>query len=344
MPEFSYTPPEVTSIVGLIETYLRWREMNGPDRGYEVYHPSAMGKCLRMMQYQRYEARGLIKGNHEGFPGKMLRLFENGHSMHERWKNYFEHLGVLRGVWACRNPLCRLFHDEGMDMAPHATVGEIRKNPEKFLPRVYGEDDLQGVFKPERCVCGFSDFRYDEVLVEDKELNFRGHADIILDFSRFDGTLFDESVKDGLAKFFNARDLPKGIVVVDMKSCGKNSYMNQVQKMGPHKYYQIQLTVYVNVLKCDFGLLWYEEKDQFDTSVFKIEANPGAWEQIRKQALTMQEMANAAKPLLPPPRPISKSSYECKGCAFSKFCHKAGGIWDDPQLEQKRKEFYGDLL
>lgn len=350
----AYTPPEVTSIIGLIETHIRHREANGPDRGYEIYHPSAFGKCLRLMQYQRFESRGLIKGEGESFGGRMLRLFENGHYMHDRWKRYFEELGVLRGIWVCKNPLCRLFNDQGIiDGGLYADnivntnyterAAQILANPKQFQPRVYGEEVLQGVFKPKQCVCGCRDFRYDEVLVEDKELNFRGHADVILDFSQFDAKQFDNSKLSGLNVFFDPKQLPKGLVVVDMKTSGKNAFTNTVMKTGAHKYYQIQLTIYINVLKCDWGMLIYEEKDNFELASFKVEANPDWWQKIRWQAMEMQRMAADPKPKLPPPRPISKSSHDCKDCPFVGKCH-ASAIWNDPELDRKRKDFYGDLL
>ena len=350
MSDFTYTAPEVSSVVGLIETYLRWKDMNGPDRGYEIYHPSAFGKCLRLMQYQRYEARGLIKGEKDPFEGRMLRLFGNGHVMHARWVKYFEELGILRGVWECQNPYCRLWNDDGSHRAD-AIDEDIRKavlDAKKM--RRYGEEELQGTFKPKACVCGCKTFEYHEVLVQDKELNFKGHCDIILDFRAFDPTMFDESITKGLNLFFQTTELPKGLVVVDMKSIGANQWERKLAKYGAHKYYQIQLTIYVHVLKCDFGILWYEQKDTFDQKAFQIPANDPWWQMIRKQALTMQEMAAGDRPLLPPPRPLSKTDMECAGykgsggCPYKKFCHKAGGIWDDPNLEQKRKDFYGDLL
>ncbi len=341
MADYTYTPPETSAIIGLVDTYIRWKEASGPDRGYEIYHPSAFGKCLRMMQYQRYEARKLLKGDKEQFSSKMLRLFANGHAMHERWKDYFEAMGVLRGVWTCRNPICRAFNDSGKQIEG---VNFQALYEGKLKPRSHGESELQGIFKPEKCNCGCRDFRYDEVLVEDKELNFKGHADIILDFSKFDPKMFSEAEKEGFSVMFDPKHLPKGIVVIDMKTVGSNAYKSQVLKSGAHKYYQIQLTIYVNVLKCDYGLIIYEEKDQFDLASFRVDQNKAWWEKIRQQALLMQDMASKPKPLLPPPRPISKSSYECKSCPFSKFCHKSGGIWDSPDLEAKRTEFYGELL
>jgi hypothetical protein len=348
MPDLAYTTPEVSNIVGLVDTYIRWKEYTDNDRTYEMYHPSAFGKCLRLMQYQRYDSQGHIKGEHIPKSSKLLRLFANGHAMHERWKDYFEGLGVLRGVWACCNAMCRLITDAGVtrdDFSVSTDFKQFWSIPEKDRkPRVYGKEELQGIFKPEKCICGCTDFRYDEVAVHDEELNFHGHADILLDFRNFKPEMFDEAQKKGLSLMFDPAKLPKGIVVIDMKTIGTKSYQNSVLKTGAHKYYEIQLTIYINILKCDFGLLLYEEKDQFEISAFRMEQNPEWWAAIRKQSLLMSDMVKSGKKLLPPPRPISKSSYECKDCSYKKWCHKAGGIWDDPQLDEKRKDFYGALL
>jgi CRISPR/Cas system-associated exonuclease Cas4 (RecB family) len=341
--KIDYNASEVQFTTGVMETYLRWREMNGPPRGYEIYHPSAFGKCLRLMQYQRYEERGLIKGVHEQFEGRMLRLFENGHHTQARWEKYFTELGVLRGVWKCANPSCAIFDKNGKIIpAPegkthHDVISEGKR-------RTYGKDAKIGVFKPDNCACGSSEFTYHEILVEDKELNFRGHCDLIIDFSRFDVDMFDKEVKDGkLKKFFNPANMPTKPFVADFKTVGVNQYQNKVKKHGPHDYYLVQIQVYMNVLDLYCGMIMYEQKDQFELAFYKVDRDESKWQEIRRQAIKMQELAEENPPKLPPPRPISKSSWDCKSCSYQQVCHKSA-VWKDPKLEEKRKSFYGELL
>ena len=52
-------PPEVVSMLGLLDTYQRHKSINGGPRNYSIYHPSAFGKCLRYMQYQRFAEEGI---------------------------------------------------------------------------------------------------------------------------------------------------------------------------------------------------------------------------------------------------------------------------------------------
>ena len=48
---------------------------------------------------------------------------------------------------------------------------------------------------------------------------------------------------------------------------------------------------------------------------------------------------SAEKRSLPPPRPESKSDYECKYCEYMEICH-ASPVWDNPKLNEIRLKFY----
>ncbi|MFW6129646.1 MAG: hypothetical protein ACOC56_00590 [Atribacterota bacterium] len=305
-----FVTPDINSIIGVVDTYLRWRQKNSPPRGYEIYHPSAFGGCLRQMQYYRYVERGLIKVEEQDFPSKILRLFDKGHNMHERWTRYMEDIGVLRGYWKCKDPTCL---------------------------SVYGEDDELGCFKPEKCKsCGGKTFYYNEVSVVRKDLNFYGHADMILDFSNFDSSRFN-----GVDMAFNEDFLPKNPIVVDMKTANDYRFKRVLQK-GPSLKYRVQLVIYANILPVEYGVLIYENKNTSDTAYYKIDkCTDTIFNKIEEQAKSMNEMVD--RKLLPPPRPINKDDYECSNCPFKNVCHNSK-IWQDSDLDKKRKSFYGNLL
>ena len=65
--------------------------------------------------------------------------------MHNRWTQYFEDIGILRGAWKCGNPLCRLVDDSGMCLESV----ELEPIMDAGKSRVYGRDEQQGIFKPE---------------------------------------------------------------------------------------------------------------------------------------------------------------------------------------------------
>ena len=329
---FFLVPPEISAITGVVDTYVRWKHVNGGPRGYEMYHPSAFGKCLRLMQYLRYEERGFLKSKSSEIESKLGRLFDKGHNMHERWTNYFEDIGVLRGIWECTNPMCRNMLDDGGGLSPTAHF-ELEKLPR---PRRFGHDDKIGCFKPDKCDCGNTNFKYQEVVVRDKELNLYGHADMILDFSNFNSERFA-----GTSLAFNVDHLPTTPVVVDMKTA--NDYrFQQLMRSGPGLDYRIQLVVYANILDLDYGVLIYENKNNSALAAYKIDKDTDLiFSQIKQQAETMNNMTDLK--LLPPPRPAEKADYECSHCSFKHICH-GSKIWDDPNLHTKRKNFYGTLL
>lgn len=323
--------PEVVNVLNVLNTYLKWANLNGPPRGYKTYHPSSFGGCLRKAQYQRYSDMGLVHSHKEDPDPKTLRIFDTGHSMHARWASYFENIGVLRGVWECANECCHLWSDKGEFIGPDLNPDAPRRG------RTYGRENKLGVFKPESCVCGCKEFEYHEVTVEDKELNFRGHCDQILDFSKFDPVMFTKG--NPVDILFRMEDLPKKPIVLDMKSINSFSFKSKLEN-GPSLVYKTQLVIYSNILDLEYGILIYENKDDSSTKIYKVDRNPEMWQTIKRQAQDMNDMI--ADQLVPPPRPVSKDDYECRYCEFQSMCHRSK-IWSDPELLRKRLKFYGVL-
>lgn len=340
------SPPDVASVMGLLDTYIRWRQTQAPPRGHLVYHPSAFGKCLRRMQYQRYQEMGIkdFEVENESHNSQLLRLFETGHHYQERWTRYFDDIGILRGIWSCSNMLCYLWDDEGNFKFDQEKADELLA---KKHTRFHGKNELRGCMKPKACVCGSKRFDYHEVRVVLPELNFAGSADLLLDFTNFD----PKGKFDGVNPAFKVEDLPKGCVVADMKTINDRRFTQELLKSGPSVEYILQLTIYANVLDCEGGLLIYENKNSSETAAFKVHrAADTIWPLIQTQARKMIKMAGGTtndkgEPVfkLPPPRPFRKDDYECKKCEFRNTCHSSA-IWQDPKLMEKRKKFYGTLL
>ena len=332
----SYVSPDVASIMGLFDTYIRWQQKNKPPRKYIKYHPSEFGRCLRSIQYKTFADLGYISVEPEEIPSDKQRLFDQGHNMHSRWSRYAESMEILRGTWRCMNPMCSFFDDNG-NGPNNNWISERRDNIllDHRTRRVYGKEELKGIFRPERCICGSYDLKYEEVAVDSKELNFEGHADMVLDFSK----IKEENFKD-IRKTFNIETLPKTPIVVDMKTCNARSF-DKLNTIGPNLVYRVQLLIYTYILDVEYGLIIYECKDDSRTASFKIEKDENSWNVVKNQALIMKSLLEQKR--LPPPRPSSKSDYECKNCAFQSVCHNSK-VWQDTELENKRKDFYRHLL
>jgi hypothetical protein len=330
-----YTPQEVTSMMNLIDTYIRWRTVDTRgDRSYDHFHPSEMGKCLRMQQYKHYAWKGLIDVKYPEPESQKHRLFDKGHNMHDRWSNYFDQIGnILLGRWKCKNTLCFMFDDDGQVKKDYSLEDMYKKKKTRIAEGKNGP-----IFKPEKCKCGCSDFEYLETHVRAPQFNIKGNADIVLNCRN----LKEERFK-GVRTSYNPKYLPvgKSKVVIDMKSIGSNPWKNQIMSKGAHKDYLIQLTIYIHVLGCDYGIIAYENKDNSKMAWFHVPRNDIWWEIIQSQALTMMDMAKEKK--LPPPKYDSKKNFSCSYCDFKSLCHKSK-VWDSPTLDSNRKEFYKSLL
>ncbi len=324
-----YTPPEISNLMGFVDTYLRWKfEQGRGNRRYLRYHPSEWGKCLRKQQYLHYIELGFIKIDQPPIGSQLIRLFDKGHNMHTRWQqDYFNGMSILRGRWKCTNICCRFWDSNGKFKPDEDNVGK---------PRIYGEDDLIGSFKPDVCACGNKKFKYMETPVESKELNFAGRADAVLDFSKFDVKRFE-----GVRCNFNIKTLPIKPIVIDMKTISDYQWKGKLLKTGPHIEYIIQLIIYIHLLDCEYGIILYENKNTSSTLYCKVDRNEEMFETIKWQSKMMQQMDD--RKLLPPPRPSQKNDKDCKKCEFSHICH-GSLIWTDDDLEEKRKKFYRNIL
>ena len=333
-----YTPKEISALIGLIDTYLRWNQYKQKDsRSYKHYHPSEWGYCLRVQQYKHYIEKGYISSEYESLDSKTLRLFDKGHNMHSRWVKYFDRIGnILLGKWKCTNQLCYVFTDEGKQKK--LSVEELEDLYKSFKSRIYGEDTP--IFRPEKCICGNTRFRYEEATVKDASLNMKGHADTIINCSNLNIDMFKD-----VDITFDKRFLPIGDknVVIDFKTINDRNYVNQLERRKAHKGYKIQLTIYIHILGCEYGVLLYENKNNSETKYFVVPRNDKWWELIKKQATTMMDMASGSVHRLPPPRPLKMDCYECKKCDFRNLCKKSN-IWDKKNLNSMRKDFYGELL
>lgn len=336
MAENAYVTPEIASLMGLLDTFLRHRAVAAKkDREYYHYHPSEWGECLRKQQYKHFVQLGYIKVEIVPEGGQQARLFDKGHNMHHRWQDwYFAEMGILRGRWKCQNPMCFAFDNSGKNCYDSLTAEQIAEMW-SGKSRVHGLDDKLGSFRPEACVCGCKKFAYLELPVHSDEMNFHGHCDIVLDFSRFDPKRYD-----GVRKTFNIETFPKRPIVVDMKTINDWQFKNNLMKTGAYKKHIIQLTSYIHLLDCEYGVLIYENKNDSTAVPFKVERDDELFNTIKQQAQMM--IALAEKRLLPPPRPEEKSDTQCSRCEFASLCHQSP-IWKDPKLNEKRKFFYSRL-
>lgn len=292
--------------------------------------------CLRQQQYKHYTQMGYIQVEQKPFDSKLLRLFDKGHNMHERWSGYFDDIGnCLLGHWRCKNLMCRIFNDDGSVAIKNEKEMKLVLNEPS---RLYEGENRRPIFKPVKCVCGCTEFSYVETPVFDDRLKIRGSADLVLNFENLNPERFE-----GVRIMYNKNHLPTGnsLVVGDMKTASSSSWKNQIMSKGPYKEHLVQITFYVYVLGADYGLIMYENKDNSELAWFQVKRNQQWWDLIQWQAGQMVEMRD--NKLLPPPKAETKKDYMCLSCPYKSLCHKSK-VWEDVNYDKKRREFYQSFL
>lgn len=185
-----------TDILNGVNCYLIQKAKNN-SRDYSYFHASSWNECFRKTAYQYYEAKGLISldGDIDKFDPQRERIYDNGHYLHFRWKDYLENAvnGALLGRWRCRNE-------------SHSP------------PKIFGLEEELGCSKPNKCECGCNKFDYIEVGFRDEETMLGGHVDAILDCEKW-----------GISK------APSRFLVIDYKSMTTFMFKDLKEPLPKHQ-------------------------------------------------------------------------------------------------------------
>ena len=128
------------------------KRLENNDRDYSYFHPSEFHECIRKIAYKYYKV-----DYKQNIKPDLQRVFDNGTYTHLRFNEYFKNLGMLYGVWRCKNPLCS---------------------------KKYGLESKFGIKYPtEKCSCGCDLFEYEELQVNNDEYMISGHIDCVTQIS-----------------------------------------------------------------------------------------------------------------------------------------------------------------
>jgi CRISPR/Cas system-associated exonuclease Cas4 (RecB family) len=240
---------------GVVHSHMVKKALEN-SRRFSYFHPSAWGQCLRKISYQYYnEQKPFLQRTSQDVNDKGERVFDNGHSMHDRWSKYLDHAGVLRGAWRCTNSLCG---------------------------KVYGGVEKHGILNPSaeqkwKCACGSTKrLAYQEIhLVSDKKYNFEGHCDGVIDVR---GTDFAQGKFD--------------MFVVDFKSAKDETFCELTE---PKREHVVQVNIYMWLLELDAAVVLYENKNTQNLKEFFVPRDDKLIENIKEKAVELQEILAAHK-------------------------------------------------
>ncbi len=121
-------------LIGDIERHLLAKKPE--DRRTDVLHPSEMAKsdwCLRAS----YFALSGVPVKKENPNLRLQSIFDEGHSIHAKWQNWFSEMGVLHGYWDLGTP-------NNKSWATSKDLVGIPDKVYKEVPLVYDELRIAG--------------------------------------------------------------------------------------------------------------------------------------------------------------------------------------------------------
>jgi len=267
-------------------------------RDYSHFHPSEFDKCHRKLVYKYYEYNGLVSYDHNGksMDPVLQRIFANGHYLHFRLGENLRQTGCLKGVWKCA----------------------LANHPDHPEQKVYGKDQKLGVHQPEKCVCGCTKFKYQEVGFLDEESMIGGHVDAILDLT---------------GQVVNGEKIPEDApvedshMIVDFKSIFSFGFSKLA---GPSPSHNCQMQIYLYLSGLKSGKFLYENKDNQKFRQFLVKRDDDFIADRINEAKFLKRVVthlNSKGERVIPPRPrsymepvVRNNSKECMDCDYRAHC------------------------
>lgn len=275
------------------------KAIENKDRDYTHFHPSEWDSCKRKIAYAYYEAKGFISIDSSALKidPKGERIFDNGHSMHDRWRKYMGWTNALMGRWMCLNWMA---HEK---------------------PQIYGLDEKLGVLKPEKCECGSTRFEYIELGFLDPETMWGGHVDAVIDNKLAGNAAGFEDINCSEDERY---------IVIDFKTMNDYEF-KRLEEPKPQHNTQMQIYLYLSGLK--FGKFIYENKNNQETKELLVVRDDTLLEVKKAEALSLKQLVETPNQRggrsLPKRGFDSKTHYQCMRCKFR------GDCWDDRHTRAK---------
>jgi len=284
------------SVSKAIDSFLTERAKTN-DRDMTYFHASGWEDCHRKIAYAYYEAKGIIQIDESALKidPQLQRIFDNGHYMHDRWRDYVVTVAepALLGRWQCLN---WIEHKE---------------------PMIYGSDKKLGCLRPEKCQCGSTKFRYVEVGFYDENTWWGGNVDTIIDITKWPYTKLGEYKK--------ATEVPEDerYFIIDYKTMNPFEYKD-LSKPKPEHLTQMQVYLYLSGLKN--GKFLYENKANQSLKEYLVRRDDAMIAVKKEEAIRLKyqitNLNSQGKHVLPPRGYDSRGHKKCLECKYRGHCWK----------------------
>lgn len=249
---------------------LREASRKSKYRKYSHFHPSSFSDCFRKIAFQYYGELDEKFIPPTTVDTRLERIFSAGHAFHWRMQGDLARAGILRGYWKCKR--CK---------------------------KVHGTDNKIGILLPDKCDCGddrhgLSLFDYKEIEVKNKEYNFKGNTDGVIELSN--------------------NDISTNYVI-DFKTI-KTERFNLLRK--PDFKYLTQINIYMWLLGLKSGIIYYEDKNDQSVKEFLVHYNEKLIDSVKENSKKLlYVLKNHKLPSIP--ANFSKHKMPCRYCDYSNF-------------------------
>lgn len=227
---------------------------NNQDRDYSYWHPSEFGTCGRKQIFNYYNYNKSCGFSMPDYVAvRSIEIFQTGHNTHFKFQNALSRIKypkpILYGWWKCQG--CKNVMSK--DVKPYGTTRiDVCSN------------------------CGSKSIIYEEVCVENKDYNVRGHCDAIIKLS-------DEHE----------------FQIVDFKTAGGSAWESIEKENIPKNSYIVQLNAYMWLLGINSGYIMYEHRDKMWHKSFLVQKDNYVVERIKHQLSYLNY--HVAQGTVPPP-------------------------------------------
>lgn len=126
-----------TRVIGSVERHVLAKPAD-TSRRTDVLHPSEMVDPMWCHRASYFQLLGAPVVGKRPPSFRLMSIFEEGHSIHEKWQKWFQEMGTLYGKWYCHD--CGEMFWGGSDC--HDGPLEYREVPLFYEPlRIYGHAD-----------------------------------------------------------------------------------------------------------------------------------------------------------------------------------------------------------
>ena len=149
---FLNTSKRETRLMGAVERHVLSKPFDERDMSY--IHPSDIIKDDWCALAQYHAVTGNYVETRDKTPARLASIFEEGHTIHAKWQNWFAEMGVLYGYWDC-TACGRSKHmtlpghmAHGVpctDIGGTTTYGEVSLRSDKHMIRGHADGWIKGL-------------------------------------------------------------------------------------------------------------------------------------------------------------------------------------------------------